>query len=159
MLQQYTLKKGILSCRIQNYLTKVLFIIFVGILFTGCRPAPAPTVTSMLNPGESSVQLLPERSAGILHDQLTIKRNVNSFDSMPQLTIYNMTMHALTLELTGTNGSYTLTLEPKRDYTWQINQGVYHVEISIPGFPTIATDGLSLNSYTHNIWKLWKTRH
>ena len=157
MIRQLTFEEKILSCNPKIYLTKLLIAMFIGAFCIGC--APAPTSMTMLNPGESSIQLLSERSAGILHDRLTIFRNVDSIDPIPQLTIYNETMHALTLELTGNSGSYTLTLEPKRDHTWQINQGTYHVEISIPGFPAIATDGLALNSYTHNIWKLWKTKH
>ena len=125
----------------------------------GCAPSPHYTTTSILSPGDTSIQLLNDRSIGVLHDRLTIFEDKPPVNSTPKFTILNRTVHSLTVELTGTSGSYTFVLEPKRDQTWLVNPGTYHVEISVPGFPTTAADSLQVNRHKKYKWELWKTKH
>jgi hypothetical protein len=149
---QFERSEGIIK-----YLSIILFV-FSLFMLNGCA-TPQLTTISILSPGDSAVQLLPDRSVGVLNDRLTIIDDRNSASSTSKFTILNRTGHSLNVELTGNNGSYTFVIEPKRDQTWLVNQGRYHVEISVPGFPSTATDNLNINSYKKYKWELWKTKH
>lgn len=135
----------------------ILILLITLTLLTGCT-TPASSI-SVLTPSSTSTQLLTDRSAGVLHDRLTILTSGDCASELtPRFSVFNRTMHTLTIELSGSSGSYTLLLEPKRDHTWLIREGSYHVEISVPGFPPAAADGLSIAKGHCYKWELWKDK-
>ena len=149
-----------------GYLNKIktpVAIIVCGMvafmILNGCAPRTTITRISLLSPSETSFQLLDDQYLALLNDRLTIKSNPTYPQDKVEFTIVNKTTMGLTIELSGQGGSYTFVTDPKRDQTWLINTGTYHVEISVPGFPTTATDELFITPASKYKWELWKTKH
>lgn len=156
LLNNYFKKSTCLYCNIKYFTLALLIMISCALVSSGC--APQYTSSSVISPGDSSMQLLPDRSIGLLTDRLTITGDHKDVDPMAHLTVFNRTNHTMTIALNGTPGTYNLSLEPKRDHTWLINEGNYHVEINIPGFPPTAAEGLSLTNYRKYKWEIFKTK-
>ncbi|MCK5681623.1 hypothetical protein KAI46_12520 [bacterium] len=149
------------SLKLTALVTGLFFLLTATLLLTACTTTSTSTSTSTSTtsvissrPGDSSVQKLPDRSLGELHDYLQVIGKNCSPNDKSELTILNATSHSLKVELNGMNGVYSLLLEPRRDRTWLINAGTYHVEFNVPGFPPAAASALNLESSNKYKWKI-----
>ena len=144
------------SLKLTVLVAGLFFTLTATLLLTACTTTTTSSTTSVISssPGDSSVQKLPDRSLGELHDYLQVIGKTASPRDMCELTILNATSHSLKIELNGMNGVYSLLLEPRRDRTWLLNSGTYHVEFNVPGFPPAAASALSLESSNKYKWKI-----
>lgn len=128
-------------------------------MLSSCAPKTTVTKMSLMSPAETSHQLLPGQYLAHLNDKLTVKANPTYPEEKIEFTVINRSLLGMTIEFSGQNGSYTFVTEPKRDETWLLNTGTYHVELSVPGFPTTAADNLVISAYHKYKWEIWKTKH
>ena len=132
-------------------------IVLCSFILGGCTPQYR--VDSISSPGVTSIQLLTNRSLSTLNDRLTIFEDQLYVSPTPRFTVFNRTEQALTIFMTGQSGSYTYVVEPKRDETWLINIGTYHIELSLPGLPTAAADNVNINAFKKYQWEIWRSEY
>ena len=135
-----------------KHVTKCLtFMAVIGVIIFGmCFSLYA------LSPGEPAIQLLKDRALTVLRDSFIATENHNMPDTKSHLTISNKTMTTLTIELNGQNGKHTLMVQPKTKHTWRIENGSYHFEASIPGFPTTGGE-IVLSPKVVYSWEIWRS--
>lgn len=125
------------------FLTCTLFLISGAVISVRTASAEEP----------KSFQLLENRGIAVLKDTFSDLGNNKDPESKAHLTIKNLTMHSLKVDLNGANGKYHLEINPKSDEKWKITSGEYHFELHVPGLPS-ASGQMILNSTTAYQWKI-----
>lgn len=149
--QNHVLKKSVLG---------MIFLMAVcGLLMGGCAKKNRVYTSVFGGRADTSHQLTEDRYLGILHDQMEITDDEAVNRRHSEFHVFNRTPQAMTIDLSGPEGNYTLVVEPKRDKIWLINPGTYHVEVTVPGFPPTAADTLVLSLDKKYKWEIWMTEH
>lgn len=108
---------------------------------------------SSASAADQAIQLLKDRGIAVLADSFTETGTNTDADSKAHLTIQNLTMHTLKVDLNGQSGQYHLQIDPRTDKKWRINPGEYHFELLVPGLPS-ASSQMQLNSSTNYKWEI-----
>ncbi len=145
---------------------RIVIVVFSLSMLAGCSSPRPYIVSKSMSEATTSTQKLDIRSIGVLHDRLTTfeyadkcaSKHDGCISREPTLMLSNRTVHSLTAYLTGNNGTYTFVVDPKRNRTWFVTPGTYHVEVSIPGFPPTALETLSVIHYKEYKWEFWKDK-